>query len=256
MTVGAAGPSPAKRGRWPRTVRGRQRLLAAVLLSGAAGVGYLITVLAYPAPLIVEDHAVARVLGLPTGAARAELEGQGFRVRVEEPLPDPVIPAGRIVWQDPPSETILPGGSPVRITPSAGPAPASVPDVAQFELEQGRQIIEAAGFRVGRLDTISSRVEAGIVVSTRPTSGTLRPPGSAVDVIVSSGPADIRVPAVVGLTHEDARLRLESAGLRVGTVRSRDGAGPPGIVLDQQPAAGILSPKDARVNLVVSGDKP
>jgi serine/threonine-protein kinase len=78
-----------------------------------------------------------------------------------------------------------------------------------------------------------------------------------VDVVVSRGPVDIRVPAVVGLRHEDARLRLEAAGLKVGNVRTRDGGrGPAGLVLDQQPAAGILAPRGARVHLVLAGEPP
>ena len=244
-------------GGWPRTVQGRQRLTAAILLGGAVVAGYLLTVLAYPAPLIVEERSVTRVLGLAVPAARAALEDQGFKVQVEAPIPDPVIPAGRIVWQDPPSEIVLEGPATVRIVPSAGPAAVSVPDVSQFELGLGRQVIQAAGFRIGRLDTIPSRTEAGIIIDTRPSSGSMRLPGTTVDVVVSRGPADIRVPAVVGLRHEDARLRLEAAGLRVGNVRTREGArGPAGLVLDQQPAAGILAPRDARVHLVLSGEQP
>lgn len=245
------------RGRWPRTVQGRQRFTAAVLLVGAMVTGYLLTVLIYPAPLIVEEVSVARVLGLAVPAARAALEDQGLKVRVEEPVPDPVIPAGRIVWQDPPSEMVLEGSATVRIVPSAGPAAVPVPDVSQFELDMGQQIIQAAGFRIRRLDTISSRTEAGVIIDTRPPSGSMRMPGTDVDLVVSRGPADLRVPSVVGLRYEDARLRLEAAGLRVGNVRTREGGrGPAGLVLDQQPAAGILAPRDARVHLVLSGEPP
>ena len=245
------------RGRWPRTIKGRQRLTAGILLGGAVLAGYSLTVLLYPAPLIVEERSVTRVLGLAVPAARAALEDQGFDVRVEEPVPDPVIPAGRIVWQDPPSGLVLEGAQTVHIVPSAGPAAVSVPDVSQFELELGSQVIQAAGFRIRRLDTIASRIEAGIIIDTRPPSGSMRIPGSEVDVVVSRGPADIRVPPVVGLRHEDARLRLEAAGLKVGNVRTRDGGrGPAGVVLDQQPAAGILAPRDARVHLVLAGEPP
>ncbi len=244
-----------RRGGWPRTVRGRQRLSAVVILVGAIVIGYLITVWAYPAPLIVGDRAVARVLGLPISAAQQELEEQGFKVRVEEPVPDPVIPPGRVVWQDPPSEMVLPRTGTVHLAPSAGPATVPVPDVAQFELEQGRQIIEAAGFRVGSIDTIPSGAVPGVIVSTRPGSGSMRPPGTTVEVAVSRGPSDIRVPNLVGLPHDEARERLEALGLRVGTVRTREG-GAAGTVLDQQPSAGILAPKDGRVNLLIAADRP
>jgi serine/threonine-protein kinase len=236
----------------PTTVQGRNRLRAALLLAAAALAGYLVTCFAYPAPLVTRDRAVARVLGLPLDAAAKELEAQGFRPRIEEPEPDPVIPEGHVVWQDPPPETALTGSAAVHLTPSAGPAAVVVPDVASFELDQGRRVIEAAGLRVGDVDAIASGAPAGVIVSTRPSIGSSRPPGTAVGLVVSKGPADIRVPDVVGMKQEEARQRLEAAGLRVGAVTTRaEGRGRIGIVVDQRPAGGVLTPRQGRVDLVV-----
>jgi serine/threonine-protein kinase len=112
--------------------------------------------------------------------------------------------------------------------------------------------VEAAGLRIGDVDTISSAAPAGVVIATRPPIAASRPPGTRVDLVVSRGPADIRVPDVVGLKQEAARERLEGAGLRVGTVTTRTGGqGSVGIVLEQRPAGGVLSPREARINLVV-----
>lgn len=252
---GDSAPAPPPGGLF-RTVKARQRLLAGVLLAGAGVLGYLLTVVLYPAPIMAGDRPAPRVLGLALTAARDELAKDDFRVRVEEAVPDPVIPAGRIVWQDPPAETMLPRSSTIRITPSAGPATVPVPDLAQFDLDQARQVIDAAGLRIGQVDTIVSRTPAGVVVGTRPVSGSMRSPGSSVDLVVSRGPADIRVPSVVGLRQEEARQRLEALGLRVGTVRMQQSGSAQGVVLDQQPSAGILSPRDGRVNLVISGERP
>ena len=70
---------------------------------------------------------------------------------------------------------------------------------------------------------------------------------------MSKGPADIRVPDVVGLEQEEARQRLEAAGLRVGTVTGqRRARNPPGIVLEQRPGAGVFSPHEGRISLVIS----
>ncbi len=246
------GDPPTRRSLWPVTVKGRDRLWIAVILLGAALGGYLVTCVAYPAPLITRDHAVARVLGLPLAAAQKELEDQGFKVRVEGDEADPVVPAGHVTWQDPPAETVLPNAAMVHLTTSSGPEPIPVPDVISFELDQARQVVEAAGLRVGALDTIASSAEAGIVVATRPGIGTTRPPGSAVDLVLSKGPADIRVPDVVGLRQEDARRRIEAAGLRVGIVSTRTGRpGGAGTVLEQRPASGVFSPHEGRVNLII-----
>ena len=236
----------------PVTVRGRDRLRIALILSGALLAGYLVTWIAYPAPLMVRDHEVSRVLGLPLGEAQKVIEQQGFKVKLDGEGADPVIPAGHVSWQDPAAETIFPRGAVVRLTASSGPAAVSVPDVIAFELDQARQVVTAAGLKVGDVDTIPSGTAAGVIVSTRPPTGSYRQPGSALMLVVSRGPADIRVPDLLGLRQEDARQRLEAAGLRVGIVTRRPDRRPPGVVVEQKPGAGVLSPHEGRVNLVIS----
>lgn len=238
---------------WPVTVQGRDRLRIGAILLGAVLSGYFLTCVAYPAPLITRDHAVVRVLGLPLKQAERELAQQGFKSRIGEEQPDPVIPAGHVLWQDPPPETGLPEGAVVELTVSAGPGPVYVPDVTAFELDQGRQVIEAAGLRIGATDTVAGAADRGVIVATRPATGSARPPGGKVDLVVSSGPAEIRIPDLSGLRQEEARERLEAAGLRVGTITTRAARnGPVGVVVEQRPGPGILAPHEARVSLTIS----
>jgi serine/threonine-protein kinase len=238
---------------WPSTVRGRDRLRIGAILVGAVLAGYLVTCVAYPAPLITRERQVARVLGLPRAEAEKELAQQGFRSKVEDEAADPVIPAGYVVWQDPPPATALPSATVVHLTLSSGPGPVTVPDVFAFDVDQGRQVIDAAGLRIGGIDSIPSSSDPGLIIGTRPAIGSTRPPGSSVDLLVSKGPADIRVPDVIGLKQEDARQRLESAGLRVGTVTTRQHQrNAVGVVLEQRPSAGVLSPHQGRIDLVIS----
>ena len=238
---------------WPTTVRGRDRLRIGLILGGAALAGYLVTCVAYPAPLMTRERQVVRVLGLPRVAAEKELGQQGFRAKVEDENADPVIPAGHVVWQDPPPETSLPSGAVVHLTLSTGPGPVMVPDVFSFDLDQARQVIDAAGLRIGGIDSIPSSSKPGLIIGTRPAIGSNREPGSAIDLLVSKGPADIRVPDVMGLKQEEARQRLEMAGLRVGTVTTQKARrNATGIVLEQRPAAGVFSPHEGRISLVIS----
>lgn len=237
---------------WPGTVKGRDRLWTVVILAGAALGGYLLTCVAYPAPLLTRDHPVARVLGLPVAEAEKELAEAGLKPRVSAEAADPVIPADHVTWQDPPPGTVLPRGAIVHLTRSTGPAPVAVPDVTGFEVELARQVIEAAGLRIGEVDAVPNVAEAGVVVSTRPATGATRAPGSSVGLIVSRGPADIRVPDVVGLDQAEARRRLETVGLRVGKITNRSGRGRAGLVLQQRPSAGVFSPHESRVDLVIS----
>jgi beta-lactam-binding protein with PASTA domain len=54
------------------------------------------------------------------------------------------------------------------------------------------------------------------------------------------------------MKQEEARQRLEAAGLKVGTVSVRASRrGGAGIVVEQRPQAGVFSPQEGRVNLVI-----
>ena len=236
---------------WPTTVQGRDRLRIGSILVGATLLGYLLTCVAYPAPLISRDHAVARVLGLPRAAAEKELEVQGFKTKVDGEAADPVIPAGHILWQDPPPETEMTQGALVTLTVSSGPGPSGRSRRLCVRAGTGRQVLEAAGLRIGSVGT--NVAETGVIVATRPAAGASRPPGSAIDLVVSRGPASIRIPDLIGLRQEEARERLESAGLRLGTITTVPARrGPVGVVVDQRPASGALAPTEGRVSLVIS----
>ena len=241
-----------------RTVKARRRLRAVALLVGASVAGYLASLVVYPAPLVTRDTRVALVVGLPVAEAEKELTAQGFRVKVADAREaDPALPPGHVVWQEPPASLELPEGSVVELTLSGGPAAVTVPDVLQFDLSSARQIIAAAGLSVGAIDSVPASTDRGVVVSSRPGEGTPRAPGARVDLVVSRGPADVRVPDLAGLTEQAARQRIEIVGLSVGLVQTRaPGRARPGTILEQRPAPGVLLPRGARVDLTVADRRP
>jgi serine/threonine-protein kinase len=144
-----------------------------------------------PGPLTTEDHAVPRVLELPVDNARAALTGAGFRSRIEGDRPSPDVARGAVLWQDPPPGTVLPTNTEVDLVQSAGPAPVTVPDVIGFALPVALRVVEAAGARVGRVDTVrGGDPEPGVVIATRPAPGNGRPRGAPVDLVVSGRQGD------------------------------------------------------------------
>lgn len=160
-------------------------LVALTFVVGYAVSTYWIT----PGPLMGDDHAVPRVLGLPMAEARTAVAAAGFRSRIEGERPSPGVPGGGIVWQDPPPGTVLPSNAVVQLVSSAGPAPIAVPDVIGLALPYARKVIDAAGIKVGRVDTVrGGGQETGVVIATRPAPGNGRPRGASVDLVVS-GPA-------------------------------------------------------------------
>jgi beta-lactam-binding protein with PASTA domain len=159
-------------------------LIALTFVVGYAASVYWIT----PRSASGEIHAVPRVLGQPLDSAKAALAAIGFRARMDGQRPGSV-PSGAVLWQDPPPGTAMPPDATVQLVVSEGPAPATVPDVIGFALPTAVQVLEAAGLRLGRADTVHGGApEAGVVIAARPAPGNGRPRGAAVDLVVSGPP--------------------------------------------------------------------
>jgi serine/threonine-protein kinase len=250
----SARPAP----RYFATIAG-QRLLRQSLVVGAAFVaGYLVSVFwLFPAPLRPKDRLVPRVLDLGAAEAKTRIEADGFRFSVQDRQPDPSVPQGAVIWQDPPAGVVAPPNTPVALILSEGPPDVVIPDVAGFPRPLAEKVLKAAGFKVGRDDTIPATSDPGTVVQTRPAPGVGRVAGTPIGLVISSGPAEFVVPALVGLSLAEARTLLQNTGLAVGAIRRRARAGTvEGVVLEQQPSAGARSPRGGRVDLIVSRTEP
>ncbi|HAO34407.1 MAG TPA: serine/threonine protein kinase, partial [Candidatus Competibacteraceae bacterium] len=84
----------------------------------------------------------------------------------------------------------------------------------------------------------SATVLQGEIISQNPAAGASVAPGSAVALVVSSGPESVTVPSVVGQTQTAAADALKQVGLTVGTItRENSATVPAGTVISQNPAA-------------------
>ena len=178
----ATGQGETRGDPWKRFARD-MGLVALVALIGYLLSGYWIS----PDAVFASEHAVPRVLELTQADARERLGKLGLRVRVEGERPNPVVPRGAVLWQDPPPETVVPPNGTVQLVLSAGPAPVNVPDVVGLSLPFAENVIEAAGLDLGRVDRVNSGQEADVVLSVRPPPGSGRSPGSRVELLVSTG---------------------------------------------------------------------
>jgi beta-lactam-binding protein with PASTA domain len=232
----------------------RRFLVGLAVVAGASLLGYLLAaVVLFPAPITGDTVVVPSVLGQPFASAEATLQAAGFRVRREAETPHPTALGGVVVWQDPPPDMQLPPSAMVRLTVSTGPESSVVPDVVNLHLDLARSVLGEAGFRVVGVDSVASLTTPGTVLATRPGLGVVRRPGDTVTLVVSRGPADIQVPALRGLTRDQAADRLEAIGLLVGYVRYADLPGArPGAVLEQRPAPGVRLPRRSRVDLTLA----
>jgi beta-lactam-binding protein with PASTA domain len=130
--------------------------------------------------------------------------------------------AGRVISQSPAAGTSVNPGTGVALAISIGPANRAIPNVVGLTQGAATVAIQNAGLVVGTVTTQSSAtVLAGVVISQSPTSPPNVPPGTAVNLVVSSGPAQ---PAglVLALGFEEASGTIaidSSTSLRNGTIR-------------------------------------
>jgi beta-lactam-binding protein with PASTA domain len=233
----------------------RRTLVVLGVIGGAATAGYVVTCAVFPAPILPGHVSVPALHGVAADAAIAQLLKLGLRGRLADTVTDPLTPAGTVAWQSPVSETVLPQGAVVRLGISSGTPLASVPDVVDLDIGLARQVIEAAGLRVGGVDTTRRDIPFGVVLSSTPAAGTTAQPGNSVRIEISSGPPSVSVPSVMGLTVAMARDRLIAAGLRVGALEQRF-EGKAGTILAQRPAPGELVTRESGVDLTISGTMP
>jgi serine/threonine-protein kinase len=89
------------------------------------------------------------------------------------------------------------------------------------------------------------------VIAQTPGGGRELMPGTAVELSVSKGKAEVAVPHVVGQDQATATATLEQAGLQVAVVEVPSSE-PKGTVVAQSPKAGEKAPKGSEVQINVS----
>jgi len=192
---------------------------------------------------------VPRVVGLDVERASARLERRGFEVDTREVRnkKDP----GTVLGSDPEAGKEADEGSTVTLIVSSGPGEVVVPTVEGFSEARASKTLSKVGFKVETKERSSTRVEAGRVIRTSPPGGTNAPFGERVVMIVSSGPEEVEVPSVVGLTQSSASSALEARGLSVSVVEEESDK-PKGEVLRQNPTGGTRVREGSAVALTVS----
>lgn len=127
----------------------------------------------------------------------------------------------------------------------------AVPDVAGFDAPAASKTITDAGLTPTQRTQASETVQVGVVIGTQPEAGTEVAKQSTVTILVSSGPAEVTVPNVVGETLEDAQATLEKAGFDV-TTEDIESDREIGTVVRQAPKAGSTAGSGDTITLYVS----
>lgn len=136
----------------------------------------------------------------------------------------------------------------------AGQSKVLVPPLRNLRPDQARKMLEPKGLLLVVTERKEDpRVEEGLIASQTPLEGSEVLKGAEVKVAVSTGMAQLEVPALSGQPLTAALQAITSAGLKAGTTtRQAHDSIARDQVIASAPAAGQKVPKGTVVNLVVS----
>jgi beta-lactam-binding protein with PASTA domain/predicted Ser/Thr protein kinase len=223
----------------------RRIAIAAIVLLALAVIGVGAYLLLQP-----KQQPVPKVVGLKEDVAAARLNNEGFEVDIQD-VRNADVPRGEVTRQRPSPSEQADKGSTVTIFVSTGPGQAEVPDVTGAKLSDAKRAIARRGFRADLAQQSSDSVPTNHVIETRPSARTQLDIGRTVTIVVSTGREKTAVPDVKGLDSDEARSRIQNAGLQTD-VTQQESDQPQGTVLSQTPAAGTTVRKGDTVSLTVA----
>jgi serine/threonine-protein kinase len=129
-----------------------------------------------------------------------------------------------------------------------------VPNASGLTVTAARQLIVGAGLTVGsEITSASVSVPKDKVIGTDPTAGTAVAKGQRIDIIVSSGPPVVVVPATDGKSPDEARAALTALGLQVGSeITTSSPTVPKGQVIGTDPPAGTSVASGQPISVLIS----
>jgi len=196
------------------------------------------------------------VVGQQSQVATATLQAEGLNVtQVQQVSSDPV---GQVISTDPAPNSLVKKGDTVtlKVAEAAPPVQVTVPDgIINTTLSNATAILQSAGLQSTVVYHTSTALR-GTVLSSNPASGTTVNQGSTVTLTVSSGPANVTVPSLIGLSQAAAGQALGSAGLNLGNVTSVYSSQQAGLVASSNPGTGASVAPGSSVDIAVSQGPP
>ena len=129
-----------------------------------------------------------------------------------------------------------------------------LPDVTDRPVTEAMEILDSCGFVPLIKDSVyDEKFSPGSVIQQNPLPFSKVKSGRRVYLIVSIGEKPLYVPALIGLTPQDAEFRLREQELNLNQVFYEfSDFYPRGVVISQSLPAGEVAQKNQRVNITVS----
>ncbi|WP_406268497.1 Stk1 family PASTA domain-containing Ser/Thr kinase [Nocardia sp. NBC_00881] len=141
----------------------------------------------------------------------------------------------------------------VLLGPGSRPDQVAVPDMSNKSSQQAQDALQKLGFTVAIQQKPDSKVATGNVIATQPLGGSRIDKGSTITVQVSTGPAQVQVPKLTGLSQQQAEQELNAKGLRLNSNvdRKPSSTAEKDTVIEQNPSPGSKVDVDWEVVVTV-----
>jgi beta-lactam-binding protein with PASTA domain len=205
----------------------------------------VLLVSAGPTPVAVPD-----VRGKNVTEAQNILSQSGLQSAVTQ-QPSDTVAANIVIDQSPAATTQAPKGATVNLVVSSGKTQVQIPNESGKDPTAAANDLGNLGLKVKTAQEPSDTIQSGLVTRTDPSAGAMVPKGNTVVLYVSSGPAPVVVPNVVGKGQSQAQSILAAAGftVTVGPPTTVQDSGQNGLVQTQSPGAGSKAPKGSAVTI-------
>jgi serine/threonine-protein kinase len=245
----------------PSATRRRRLLLALAALAVALATGIWWFMTSGPGAYTTVPGGL---VGAERATAEAVLDDVGLEFSTVEVF-HPTVAEGVVTAVSPAEGESARKDGTVQISVSKGPDFRDIPaELVDFPADTVIAALLDAGFVVPEpLTANHDTIVTGNVISVIDPDGNPLEPGgrlpvdTEVIVTVSDGPAPLVVTSVVGFERQAAIVKLEQdQGLVVTVTEAYDEQVPAGIVISQDPAAGVESHRMAPINITVSLGPP
>ena len=171
--------------------------------------------------LTVSDGSLAVKVSLPNVVGKllpdavSSLQAAGFQVQTQSSNVAPTAqnPANSVLAQNPSTAT-APKGSIVTLTVVGSPSQVAVPNLVGQPAASAASTLSGANLTLsGQSTACSANYGKDLIVASTPGAGAQLAPGSAVAIVVSSGPCTLYVPNPDGQTVAQYNATLGSLGL-------------------------------------------
>ncbi|MPZ64306.1 MAG: Stk1 family PASTA domain-containing Ser/Thr kinase [Pseudonocardiaceae bacterium] len=138
---------------------------------------------------------------------------------------------------------------------STGARQVTIPDVAGQPVQVAQQELNAAGFQTQVEPVASTPEQRDRVIETNPPAGADADEGSTVVLQVGTGPDQVEVPNLIGLSPDEARSALDEVGLQLSAGGPKEQVveddNQVGKVISSNPPVGQQVPDGSTVSITV-----